>query len=106
MNHLFPYIFILLIGAVVLSGCCRANQRGLDIENNYSVYNTRIEKCPVIYGPAGHVDGLRKSVDEPWFCSYSLDVREKENYYFMWNGENWFFHFYRDVSWSYTPVMI
>ena len=64
------------------------------------------EPCPVIYGPAGHVDGLRKSVDEPWFCSYSLDVREKENYYFMWNGENWFFHFYRDARWSYTPVMI
>ncbi len=45
MNHFFSYIFILLIGAVVLSGCCRANQRDPDIENNYSVYNTRVEKC-------------------------------------------------------------
>lgn len=45
MNHLFSYIFILFIGALVLSGCCRANQRDPDIENNYSVYNIRIEKC-------------------------------------------------------------
>lgn len=47
MNHRF-YIFALFIELVVLSGCHCANQSipyDPDIENSYSVYNTRIEKC-------------------------------------------------------------